>query len=263
MTAGFRGLPLKYFFYLLPFISPQWCFSQSHPDSVSYLKSYLSNTGDIIVEPFHWDINDVANATMFAGVTGFLMIYDEQIDDMFARNQNEQLSNFSQYVIAPFGNGVYSLPLIGALYLGGVLGKNDYDKEMALLGLKTLILSAGEATVTKWVFQRHRPEDDIPPDSWVFEGPGGDLKDDGAFVSRHATTAFALAAVFSEGYKSKKKWVPIVAYSLASLVTISRVYDRKHWASDAIAGACLGYVSGKFLYKINKPHKSRSVNLHQ
>jgi len=44
----------------------------------------------------------------------------------------------------------------------------------------------------------------------------------------------------------------VVAYTLASLVTISRVYEREHWASDALAGACLGYVSGKFIYKFNR-----------
>jgi len=255
MNSALKGIFERALFFLLIFLSCYTCRSQSHPDTVSYLKSYLTNTGSIIKEPFHWDIHDVEKVTLTVGVTGFLMIYDEHSDDFFARNQNEQLTNFSKYVIAPFGNGVYSLPLIGALYLGGVIGKNNYDKEMALLGLKTFVIAAGEATVVKWLFQRHRPEDDTPPNSWVWEGPTGDLKDDGAFVSRHATTAFALAAVFAEGYKSKKKWVPIVAYSLASLVTISRVYERKHWASDAFAGACLGYFSGKFIYKINQRHR--------
>jgi membrane-associated phospholipid phosphatase len=261
------NVSLKNFYALIIYFLPavftsQQCLSQSHPDSTSYLKSYLTNTRDIVVAPFHWDINDVANVTMVAGVTGFLMIYDEKMDDFVARNQNEKLVNFSKYVIAPFGSGVYSLPLLGAVYLSGIIGGNEYDKEMALLGLKTLILSAGEATVTKWMFQRHRPEDDVPPDSWIFEGPSGDLHDDGSFVSRHATTAFALAAVLAEGYKSKKKWVPYVAYTLASLVTVSRVYERKHWASDAFAGACLGYVTGKFLFKINAGQKQKSVNLH-
>lgn len=232
-------------------------FSQLNNDSVSYLKSYITNTRDIFVEPFHWDMNDVGNFTMVAGGTAFLMIYDEKIDDFMMRNQNENLNDICNTVLDPFGNGGYSLPLLGAVYLAGVIGKNSYDKEMALLGLKTFIISAGEATVVKFMFQRNRPEDNIPPDAFQFEGPFGGMGDDGAFVSRHATTSFAVAAVMAEGYKSKKKWVPWVAYSLASLVTVSRVYQREHWASDAFAGACLGFVTGKFMYKINQSDRGK------
>lgn len=235
-------------------------FAQSHPDSVSYLKSYLTNTGDIIKEPFHWNKKDFANLGVVSIATATLMIYDEQIDDFMYRNQNETLSNISKYVISPFGNGVYSLPLLGAVYVSGVIGKNTYDKEMALLGVKAFVISAAEATVIKAAFQRHRPIDDTPPDAFQYDGPFHGLDDNGSFVSRHATTAFAIATVFAEGYKTKKKWVPYVAYSLASLVSISRVYDREHWASDAFAGACLGYFTGKFLYKINYGYKFKKVS---
>jgi membrane-associated phospholipid phosphatase len=251
-----KQLYQAFIFFML---CPMALFSQSHVDSVNYFKSYLTNTRDIVVEPFHWDVNDFANLTLAAGGTAFLMIYDEKINDFITENQNEDVLKICSNVIAPFGNGVYSIPLLGAVYLSGVIGKNNYDKEMALLGMKTFIIAAGEATVIKFAFQRHRPTDDTPPDAFEYEGPFGGMGDDGSFVSRHATTAFALATVFADGYKSRNKWVPWVAYSLASMVTLSRVYERDHWASDAFAGACLGFVTGKFLYKINSNLAGKKV----
>lgn len=250
--------PKLLFAILIVFLFPSiGGYSQSHPDSVGYVKSYLTNTIDLVKEPFLWNKNDLANFTLAAGAAGFLMIYDEKIDDLMRRNQNQSLIKFSENVIAPFGSGLYSLPLLGVVYLGGVVGKNSYDKEMALLGLKAFIFSAGGATITKFSFQRHRPLDDSPPNAFIYEGPTGSLGDDGSFVSRHATTSFAVATVMAEGYKSKKKWVPFAAYTLASLVTVSRVYERKHWASDAFTGAVLGYVTGKFLYHINYGYKQK------
>ncbi len=225
--------------------------AQHSRDSVSYLKSYLTDTREIIRSPLQWDATDLGNLTMVAGATAFLALHDEKLNDFVSRNQSRALKNIFHFGIAPFGNGVYSLPLLGVVYLGGAIAGNNYDKQIALLGLKTWIISAGEATGIKAAVQRQRPGDYDPPDAFAFDYPIRRINDNGSFVSRHATTAFALAVVFSDGYKSKKKWVPWVAYSLASLVTVSRVYEQEHWVSDAFAGACLGYVTGKLVYKLN------------
>jgi membrane-associated phospholipid phosphatase len=243
-------------FFVILLISAHSFFAgaQDSLPAKKYFKSYLTDTRDIIKAPLSWDKYDIATFTMVAGGTGFLMIYDEKIDDFILRNQNKGLNDFLNNVISPLGSGLYSVPLMGVLYLTGKAGGNVYDQRMALLGFKTFVLAAGEATVIKMAFQRHRPVDDTPPDSWQFDGPFKYFSDDGSFVSRHATTSFAMAAFFSEGYKSEKKWVPWVAYSLASLVTFSRVYDRQHWASDAFAGACLGFATGKIMFKLNKKY---------
>lgn len=242
----------KSLLFLLIFFITQQAFAQNTSKHPRYLKSYFTDTRDIITEPLRWDKHDIANATIIVGATAFLMVHDEKLHRFVSVNQNKNLGNVFHYAIAPFGNGIYTLPLLSAVYLGGVAGNNSYDKSMALLGLKTFIISAGEATVIKMAFQRHRPGDNTPPDAFRYDGPFDHFSDNGSLVSRHATTAFAVATVFARGYKSEKKWVPWVAYSLASLVTISRVYEKEHWASDAFAGACLGYVTGRFMFDLNR-----------
>ncbi|HRH66218.1 MAG TPA: phosphatase PAP2 family protein, partial [Bacteroidia bacterium] len=39
--------------------------------------------------------------------------------------------------------------------------------------------------------------------------------------------------------------VPVIAYSLASLVAVSRLIEHEHWASDLLPGAAIGYACGR------------------
>jgi membrane-associated phospholipid phosphatase len=215
----------------------------------------------VATEPLRWNRNDLGNVVMVAGATSFLMVYDERINEFVSVNKNQSVSDFNRYVLSPWGNGVYSLPLLGALYLSGTLTKNNYDREMSLLGVRTFLVSAGGATLLKIVLNRDRPGDSRPPDAFQFRGPFDSPDDDGSMVSRHAAVAFALAAVMSDGYRRQHRWVPYVAYSLAGLVTCSRVYDRKHWTSDAFSGAALGFVTGKFMFKIHEKRKAPALNI--
>ena len=69
-----------------------------------------------------------------------------------------------------------------------------------------------------------------------------------AYPSIHAAAAFATAsALTAETARHSRGWAYVigpVAYSLAALPGISRMYGDKHWASDVLMGAALGTVSG-------------------
>jgi membrane-associated phospholipid phosphatase len=41
--------------------------------------------------------------------------------------------------------------------------------------------------------------------------------------------------------------VPVVSYSVASLVGLSRIYDNKHWITDVVAGAAIGTLVGNMV----------------
>jgi membrane-associated phospholipid phosphatase len=55
--------------------------------------------------------------------------------------------------------------------------------------------------------------------------------------SAHTTHAFAIAAGIAE--VSGRPAVAEVAYGLASIVAMQRVYRQAHWASDVVAAAAL------------------------
>ena len=55
--------------------------------------------------------------------------------------------------------------------------------------------------------------------------------------------AFAAATVYAKEYKYIPA-VPVIAYSLASLISLSRITENRHWTSDILTGAALGYLCG-------------------
>lgn len=64
-----------------------------------------------------------------------------------------------------------------------------------------------------------------------------------SFPSGHAVVAFSLATALSR--EAGRPWVSSVAYGTASLVSWSRVYEGKHWTSDAVGGSLLGIVAAR------------------
>jgi len=43
------------------------------------------------------------------------------------------------------------------------------------------------------------------------------------------------------------KWVPILAYSLATLDGISRISSNNHFLADTVFGGALGYAIGRYV----------------
>ncbi|MGD0267199.1 MAG: phosphatase PAP2 family protein, partial [Candidatus Methylomirabilota bacterium] len=52
--------------------------------------------------------------------------------------------------------------------------------------------------------------------------------------------------------------VSILAYGLAGVAGLTRIYDDKHWASDVFLGAALGTLIGKAVAKLNEPRREKS-----
>lgn len=63
-----------------------------------------------------------------------------------------------------------------------------------------------------------------------------------AFPSGHTSATFATATVIHEHYGWK--WAA-PAYAAGAYVSVSRMVDNKHWASDVIFGTAVGIVSGR------------------
>jgi hypothetical protein len=81
--------------------------------------------------------------------------------------------------------------------------------------------------------------------------------------------AFAAATVFAMEYKNRP-WIPVFAYSAASLIGISRITENRHWTTDVVVGAALGYLTGRQVVnnyhryaelKAPKQQKSLSLNI--
>jgi hypothetical protein len=78
------------------------------------------------------------------------------------------------------------------------------------------------------------------------ERPNG--SDNKSFPSGHTSNAFTLATVAQKHYGWK---VGVPAYLLAATMGASRIKQDKHWFSDVVAGATLGYIGGRTVVRVN------------
>lgn len=142
-----------------------------------------------------------------------------------------------------------------------LIGRFDGQVRTQELGLHTgeaIILASAEAGVIKMIAGRARPYANYEnaADFQLFRG----LKDDAyrSFPSGHTASAFAFAATVSsetQRWWPSTRWIigPIL-YGGATLTGASRIYNKAHWASDVMAGAALGTLTGIKVVRYQHSH---------
>ena len=222
-----------------------------------YLKSYWTSFKGVFTAPGRWDGNDWKEFGIVAGTAGIMFAgLDKPVRRFFQAN----LTTFTdgvEDVFYPLGNRVPPLLLTG-MYVAAVVTKNRRLEHNSLMIAKSLALSTIVYMTTKAVIRRERPY--RTTNSHKFTTPFK-KNDYTSFPSGHSNTAFSVATGFAMQYKHIK-WVPWVAYGLASLTSLSRIYQDRHWASDVIIGAAIGhYVTKTVLTLENKKKFYKKVVL--
>jgi membrane-associated phospholipid phosphatase len=121
---------------------------------------------------------------------------------------------------------IISGSITGGAFFASRLTKNEHFRAfgytIAQAYVTNGILTAGIKTAT----HRMRP----------------DGSDSNSLPSAHTSSAFTVATVVTHYYG--KKWgIPLYVY--AGLMGVSRIEKGQHWPSDVLAGAALGYISGR------------------
>lgn len=204
-------------------------------------------------KPFHMKKRDWINLAKFASIAVSVGILDERIQKnaLKLRKSSNFIKNTGRYISLSGGsNEVFTL---AAFELYGIIAHSQKVKTTTLLATQAVISSILVESVVKTITGRTRPSfyGEYAEAEPKFTGPFGNTSKDAngkhsnsSFPSGHTTIAFAAATVFAVEYRNKPA-IPIVAYTIASLVGLSRITENKHWASDVLVGAALGYVTGK------------------
>jgi hypothetical protein len=214
-----------------------------------------------LTTPFHTSSRSWKRVGAFALVTGALAFADVPIQKQAFRfrNNSEEVRKISRF-ITNFG-GPYETYTLASLAAYGLLFKNEKTLNTTLLATQAYITGGMIESIAKYLSGRQRPSyygvDTMGTPR--FHGPISILgrKYNGqtvssSFPSGHTTVAFAAATVFAMEYRNKP-WIPVLAYSAASLIGISRITENRHWATDVLVGAALGYVSGRQV--VNNYHR--------
>jgi membrane-associated phospholipid phosphatase len=141
---------------------------------------------------------------------------------------------------------IYTLGGIDAgLYGLGRLRHDDRMQQTSILGAEALGGAFILNTVLKGITQRQRPTEGNGSGSF-FSGKGRIWNTGSSFPSGHSMETWALASVIAHQY-SQSRIVPVVAYGLATTVSLSRIAVQKHFSSDVVIGAALGYFIGDYV----------------
>lgn len=141
----------------------------------------------------------------------------------------------------------------GGVAVSGLLLKDKRLKEAGLLSLVSISANDLLTYKLKSSIQRYRPNTGASPATFDgFFGPN----ENRSFPSAHTSNAFCIATIFASVYKDSR-YIPVVAYSAAALVGISRIHDNAHWTSDVLAGAMVGFVTARLMLAANDYLKSQ------
>ncbi|MFT4094878.1 MAG: phosphatase PAP2 family protein [Niabella sp.] len=204
-----------------------------------------------VSRPAHWQQKDWLKFSAIMGSVGTLMIFDKKIKSIALHNQNH-FTNSVATTVEPMGN-FYGMYLFPAIYATGLITQNDKIQDFGLNGGKALVISTVIYTVSKKFIRRRRP--DATETQFDYALPFSKRKYTSS-PSGHTNTIFTVATAFAEQFHDKK-WVAPVAYSIASLTAISRIYHNRHWSSDVLLGAALGHFATKAVYRSAYQRKNR------
>ena len=142
-----------------------------------------------------------------------------------------------------------------AFFISGILFENDKNLIAACALTQTLILTMGIQSPLKMItgrrdpglvsngfYERIRSEDDF---SGVFNWFNMDFFN--GWPSGHTANAFSAAATLSEIYYDNTL-VKAGVFTYAALMGLGVTFSA-HWASEAVAGALIGYAIGKTVGK--------------
>ena len=227
----------------------------------AYFTLVLSDLKQAFTKPFHMKKKDWIKVGEFVAVETALSFVDEAIQSnaLDLRNRSKPVRDINSFV-TNFG-GAYEVYTLVALGSYGFTFKKTKLVTTTFLATQAYLTGAAVEGVVKLISGRQRPDFYEPGTLQVdpaFRGPlyqGRDVygnKLNSSFPSGHTTVAFAAATVFAMEYKDKPL-IPILSYTAATIIGLSRIVENRHWFSDVVAGAALGYLTGRQV--VNNYHR--------
>lgn len=158
---------------------------------------------------------------------------NESIRNLDYSTRNELLEDNSMWY-KRWDDYLQFSPAIAAfgMKLGGMKSTNEMPDMLILYALSN-VLEGGVVYATKCLTVRERPDGSARL----------------SFPSGHTATAFVAAEFLHQEYGDKSVWISIGGYGMATLIGVARVYNNRHWISDVVAGAGIGILSTKIVYR--------------
>jgi len=164
--------------------------------------------------------------------TGLLFEYSRIFDkEKFQAHALNQFPDFYTSVDDYFQFAPIAIGL--GMSVSGIRGEHNFSKQ-----IKRLLLA--EAICNASVFTIKTQTAHIRPD--------GSSRN--SFPSGHTAQAFCAAAFLDREYGKQYPWLRWLGYGMAATTGVCRILKNRHWASDVVLGAGIGYMSVDLSYRL-------------
>ena len=211
------------------------------PSSVSLsgtLERVLGDQKHLFTNPFGAEKHDLRWIVPTGIFTGLLVASDRNTMNVHVRSnplavsRSELVSNASLSALAAIPVTLYGL---------GWMRQNPHLQEGAVLAGETLADSLILNQILKYSFRRERPTSDPSAGSFFRSSWGAT-----SFPSGHAMASWGLASAIAHRYPG---WLTqLTVYSLAVAASVPRITAEKHFPSDVVVGAGLGWLIGRDVF---------------
>lgn len=199
-----------------------------------------------------------------AGTVG-LSAFDKRIQ-RWTQSSSVQGSSSRHRVVNDLTH-INETTLTGAAILTYGIGRLTHSSTIADVALHTAestILTSAISQAIRGPIGRERPSIS-PDDQYKFQfGKGFTNFDNRSFPSLHSATGFAAATAVSaeihERNPNASWWVTPVAYTVAMVPGLTRMYLNQHWASDVASGAFVGALIGNRVVHYAHTHKRNKLD---
>jgi hypothetical protein len=152
--------------------------------------------------------------------------------------------------------GAYDAAIIGAatglplalLFSAAISGREPLV-EAGALAVEAFLVTEAYHISTKLLLGREAPLSD--GGAGTFHGPSLKYWPDG-WPSGHAGTLFSIATVYGEYFENPA--LEALLLSIAGLLSVFLVLDDAHFTGEVIAGAALGYFTGRWVVRRRSSH---------
>ena len=210
-------------------------FESAQPGLKGLGERFLEDQKQIWTSPARLRFSDADWLVPLSGITAGLFVTDRD----FSKHLSQNPTTISHYkTLSNAGVGAL-IGGAGGMWLLGHVRHNEHWSETGFLAGEAALNSLVAVETFKYSLRRERP--------YQGNGTGSFFQNGGtSFPSEHAAAAWSVAGVIAHEYPSP--FVKVMAYGLASLVSVSRVKAHQHFPSDVVVGSVIGNLIAQNIY---------------
>jgi hypothetical protein len=196
---------------------------------------FIGDQREIWTSPAKLRFSDTEWLFPLSGITAGLIVTDHD----FSKHLSQNPTTISHYkTLSNAGVGAL-IGGAGGMWLLGHVSHNEHWSETGFLAGEATLNSLVAVEAFKYTLRRERP--------YQGDGSGPFFQSGGtSFPSEHAAAAWSVAGVIAHEYPGT--FTKIMAYGLASLVSVSRVKAHQHFPSDVVVGSVVGNLIAQNIY---------------